>query len=42
MDIGSGNAYPANALSNFAPHPFEFDGCSAILWKAFYTVDLYK
>lgn len=26
MDIGSGNAYPANALSNFAPHPFEFDG----------------
>ena len=26
MDIGSGNAYPANAFSNFAPHPFEFDG----------------
>lgn len=26
MDIGSGNAYPANALSNFAPHPFEIDG----------------
>ncbi len=26
MDIGSGNAYPANALSNFAPHPFELDG----------------
>jgi predicted NAD-dependent protein-ADP-ribosyltransferase YbiA (DUF1768 family) len=26
MDIGSGNTYPANALSNFAPHPFEIDG----------------
>jgi len=26
MDIGSGNTYPAGALSNFAPHPFEIDG----------------
>jgi len=26
MNIGSGNTYPANALSNFAPHPFELDG----------------
>lgn len=26
MNIRSGNAYPANALSNFAPHPFEIDG----------------
>ena len=26
MDIGSGKAYPSNALSNFAPHPFVFDG----------------
>lgn len=26
MDIGSGKAYPCNALSNFAPHPFVFDG----------------
>lgn len=26
MDIGSGNAYPSNALSNFAPHPFVLDG----------------
>ena len=26
MDIGSGKEYPANALSNFAPHPFTFDG----------------
>ncbi|MCK9415837.1 hypothetical protein M0Q97_04185 [Candidatus Dojkabacteria bacterium] len=26
MDIGSGKEYPANALSNFAPHPFVFDG----------------
>jgi len=26
MDIGSKNGYPANALSNFTPHPFELDG----------------
>ncbi|MBW3020492.1 hypothetical protein KY334_04290 [Candidatus Woesearchaeota archaeon] len=26
MDIGSGNKYPSNSLSNFAPHPFEIDG----------------
>ena len=26
MDIGSGKSYPAHALSNFAPHPFVFDG----------------
>jgi predicted NAD-dependent protein-ADP-ribosyltransferase YbiA (DUF1768 family) len=26
MDISSGNKYPSNALSNFAPHPFVFDG----------------
>ena len=26
MDIGSGSGYPAGALSNFAPHPFEIDG----------------
>jgi predicted NAD-dependent protein-ADP-ribosyltransferase YbiA (DUF1768 family) len=26
MDIGSGNTYPANSLSNFAPHPFDIDG----------------
>ena len=26
MDIGSGNGYPASALSNFAPHPFIIDG----------------
>lgn len=26
MDIGSGNTYPSNALSNFSPHPFEIDG----------------
>jgi len=32
MEIGSKNKYPANALSNFAPHPFEFDGvkCSSM------------
>jgi predicted NAD-dependent protein-ADP-ribosyltransferase YbiA (DUF1768 family) len=26
MDIRSGNSYPSCALSNFAPHPFVFDG----------------
>lgn len=26
MDIGSGKKYPANALSNFSPHPFILDG----------------
>jgi len=26
MDIGSKQGYPASALSNFAPHPFEIDG----------------
>ena len=26
MDIGSGNTYPSNSLSNFSPHPFEIDG----------------
>ena len=26
MDIGSGHGYPADALSNFAPHPFVFRG----------------
>lgn len=26
MDIGSGNTYPTNSLSNFAPHPFEMEG----------------
>jgi predicted NAD-dependent protein-ADP-ribosyltransferase YbiA (DUF1768 family) len=25
-DIGSGKGFPASALSNFAPHPFEIDG----------------
>ncbi len=26
MDIGSRKGYPSAALSNFAPHPFVFDG----------------
>ena len=26
MDIGSGTGFPSAALSNFAPHPFIFDG----------------
>lgn len=32
MNIGSGNGYPATALSNFSPHEFIFDGvyCSSM------------
>lgn len=26
MDIKTGCGYPSSALSNFSPHPFEFDG----------------
>jgi len=26
MNIGSGNRYPSNSLSNFSPHPFIYDG----------------
>jgi len=26
MEIGSGNKYPSNSLSNFSPHPFVIDG----------------
>lgn len=26
MDIGSGSGYPSSSLSNFAPHPFVFEG----------------
>jgi len=26
MDVGSKSKYPAGALSNFSPHPFEIDG----------------
>jgi hypothetical protein len=25
MDVGSGSKYPAEALSNFSPHPFSID-----------------
>jgi predicted NAD-dependent protein-ADP-ribosyltransferase YbiA (DUF1768 family) len=32
MNIGSKSGYPSSALSNFAPHPFVFDGveCSSL------------
>jgi predicted NAD-dependent protein-ADP-ribosyltransferase YbiA (DUF1768 family) len=26
VDVGSKHGYPSSALSNFSPHPFEFDG----------------
>lgn len=35
MNIGSGNKYPANALSNFAPHPFEIDGVQCASMEGF-------
>lgn len=35
MDIGSGKKYPANALSNFSPHPFTFDGVECASMEGF-------
>lgn len=35
MDIGSGKEYPANALSNFAPHPFVFEGVECNSFEGF-------
>jgi len=35
MDIGSGKSYPAHALSNFAPHPFVFDGVECASMEGF-------
>ena len=35
MEIGSGNGYPASALSNFAPHPFKFDGVECASMEGF-------
>lgn len=35
MNIGSGAPYPANALSNFAPHPFELDGIKCASMEGF-------
>ena len=35
MDIKSGCGYPASALSNFAPHPFVFDGVEVASMEGF-------
>lgn len=35
MDIGSGAGYPAASLSNFAPHPFVFDGVEIASMEGF-------
>lgn len=35
MDIGSGKAYPANALSNFACHPFVIDDVECASMEGF-------
>ena len=35
MDIGSGNGYPAGALSNFAPHEFIIDGIECASMEGF-------
>lgn len=35
MNIGSGNGYPAGALSNFSPHGFEIDGIPCASMEGF-------
>lgn len=35
LNIGSGNTYPGNALSNFAPHPFIIDGIQCASMEGF-------
>lgn len=35
MDIKSGQGYPAGALSNFAPHPFVFEGVNCNSMEGF-------
>lgn len=35
MDIGSGHGWPADALSNFSPHPFEIDGVQCASMEGF-------
>lgn len=35
MDVGSGNGYPAAALSNFSPHPFVLDGVACASMEGF-------
>ena len=35
MDIGSKSRYPAGALSNFSPHPFEIDGVRCASMEGF-------
>lgn len=35
MNIGSGQGYPANALSNFSPHPFVLDGIQIASMEGF-------
>lgn len=35
MDIGSRNSYPADALSNFSPHPFIIDGVECASMEGF-------
>lgn len=35
MDIGSGNGWPAGALSNFSPHPFVIDDVECASMEGF-------
>ena len=35
LNIGSGKNYPANSLSNFAPHPFVIDGVECNSFEGF-------
>ena len=42
MNIGSGNAYPSNALSNFTPHPFTIDGIECNSMEGFLQAMKFK
>lgn len=35
MDVGSKRGYPASALSNFSPHPFQIDGVHCASMEGF-------
>ena len=42
MNIGSRNKYPANALSNFSPHPFVLDGVEIASMEGFLQSTKFK
>ena len=42
MDVGSKRGYPASALSNFSPHPFEIDGVYCASMEGFLQSTKFK